>query len=303
MKANEYKACRLCARNCGVDRSSSRGFCGMGDFPVISRAALHFWEEPIISGTRGSGAVFFSGCSLACTFCQNREISRGECGLPVSVEGLAKIMLDLKEEGAHNINLVTPTHFVPSIREAIILAKDAGLDIPIVYNTGSYDARDTLRSLAGLVDIYLPDLKYFSSRAARLSKSPDYPAVAREAIAEMVEQTGEPKLNEEGLMKRGTVVRILLLPGHVAEAKLSLSYLYKTYGDRIFISLMSQYTPMPGMPAPLDRRVTRAEYRELCDYAESLGVERCFVQDISSATEAFIPDFDGTGVQNRYGKI
>ncbi len=296
MKANEYKSCSLCARGCRVDRSISRGFCGMGDMPAVARAALHMWEEPIISGTRGSGTVFFSGCSLACEFCQNREISLGKAGTPVSVERLAEIMLSLKAEGAHNINLVTPTHFIPSVRRAIILAKERGLDIPIVYNTGSYDTPEALRTLAGLVDIYLPDLKYYTSRAAALSAAPDYPSVARKAIAEMVRQTGTPVVDGSGIMRRGTVVRILLLPGHVAEAKLSLSYLYKTYGDKIYISLMSQYTPMPKMSSPLDRRVTRAEYRELCDYAAALGVKNCFTQDISSSAKAYIPAFDGTGV-------
>ena len=296
MSTNEYKSCTLCARRCGVDRNRSRGYCGMGDTPTLARAALHMWEEPIISGTRGSGTVFFSGCSLACEFCQNREISRGGCGTPVSVERLVEIMLSLKEAGAHNINLVTPTHFIPSIREAIILAREGGLDIPIVYNTGSYDTVEALRTLRGLVDIYLPDLKYYTSRTAALSHAPDYPTVARLAIEEMVSQTGEPVFDSEGVMQRGTVVRILLLPGHTAEAKLSLGYLYKTYGDKIFVSLMSQYTPTENMESPLDRRVTRAEYRELLDYAATLGIKNCFTQELSSATEAFIPDFDGTGV-------
>lgn len=296
MKRNEYKSCGLCQRGCGVDRSVSVGFCGMGDVPKIARAALHFWEEPIISGRSGSGAIFFSGCSLSCEFCQNKDISRGRNGIEVSVERLSEIMLELRNKGAHNINLVTPTHFIPSVRDAIVLAKRGGLDIPIVYNTGSYDTVESLKTLSGLVDIYLPDLKYYTSRAAKLSKAPDYPSVARAAIDEMVRQTGAPVIDGEGILRRGTVVRILLLPAHVAEAKLSLGYLYKTYGDKIYVSLMSQYTPSEGMAPPLDRRVTRAEYRELIAYADSLGIKNCFTQDIDSAKEEYIPAFDGTGV-------
>ena len=296
MKTNEYKSCRLCARGCGVDRGVSRGFCGMGDTPVVARAALHMWEEPIISGTRGSGTIFFVGCSLACRFCQNREISRGYGGTPVTPERLSEIMLSLEREGAHNINFVTPTHFIPSVREGIIGARERGLKIPTVYNTGSYDTVEALKTLEGLVDIYLPDLKYYTSRTAALSSAPDYPSVARAAVEEMVRQTGEPVFDGEGILKRGTVVRILLLPGHTAEAKLSLGYLYRTYGDKIFVSLMSQYTPTENMAPPLNRRVTRAEYRELLDYAASLGIKNCFTQELSSSTEEYIPDFDGTGV-------
>ena len=201
-------------------------------------------------------------------------------------------MLRLEERGAHNVNLVTPTHFAPSVREAILIAKSNGLSLPIVYNTGSYDSQEALSLMSGLVDVYLPDLKYYRSETAReLSYAEDYPSVAREAIAEMHRQTGAPVIGEDGLIRRGTVVRILLLPGHVAEAKLSLKYLYEAYGNEIFVSLMSQYTPIGKMPPPLNRRVTREEYRQLTDYAARLGVENCFIQDISSSSEAFIPDF------------
>ncbi len=249
------------------------------------------WEEPIISGERGSGTIFFSGCSLGCVYCQNRKISRGERGTPITSSRLADTMLWLRDEGAHNINLVTPTHFVPSIREAIIEAKDRGLDIPIVYNTSSYDTVDTLRSLEGLIDIYLPDLKYYRSETAReLSFAENYVLAARAAIAEMVRQAPTPVI-ENGLMKRGVVVRILLLPRHVAEAKLSLKYLYDTYGDSIYISLMNQYTPIENMKAPLDRPVTHEEYCELLDYAERLGLKNGFSQEFGTAKESFIPDF------------
>lgn len=292
-----YKKCELCARKCRIDRTSGElGFCRMSDTPVISRAALHFGEEPIISGTNGSGAVFFSGCSLGCIYCQNKEISRCGVGKAVSVQRLVEIFFELQELGAHNINLVTPTHFVPSIAAAIKLAKLEGLTIPFVYNTGSFDTSCTLKLLEGLVDIYLPDLKYYKPETAReLSLAADYPRAAREAIAEMVRQRGEPRL-EMGMMTSGVIVRILLLPGHLAEAKLNLAYLYNTYGDSIYISLMNQYTPSPYLPKPLDRTVTHREYDELVDYALRLGIKNAFIQEWGTQKESFIPPFDLTGV-------
>ena len=255
------------------------------------------WEEPSISGTRGSGTVFFSGCSLGCIYCQNRAISRGINGTEVTVGRLTEIILELQSKGAHNINFVTPTHYAPSVRETVEQARGKGLTVPIVYNTGSYDSVEALRMLEGYVDIYLADFKYYTPKtAAALSDAPDYPEAAAAAIKEMVRQTGDPSYTPDGLMKRGTIVRILLLPGKVAEAKLSLKYLYGTYGDKICISLMSQYTPIPGVRSPLDRRVTQDEYRELCDYASRLGVKHGYTQERTAAVESFIPDFDGTGV-------
>ena len=266
--------------------------------PFVSRAALHKWEEPIISGTRGSGTIFFSGCSLGCVFCQNRDISRGVCGERVDSHSLAKIMLRLQREGAHNVNFVTPTHYIPTVAEAIIGARREGLSVPIVYNTGSYDTPEALRILRGLVDVYLPDFKYYTEKSAKeYASAPDYPEAARAAISEMFSQVGPAALSADGLIERGVVARILLLPGHVAEAKLSLKYLYSTYGDSIFISLMSQYTPLSGMKPPLDRKVTHEEYRQLTDYADKLGVKNCFVQESSSAGEEFIPPFGGEGVK------
>ena len=297
MSINNYENCRLCARNCGVNRTVSTGFCKATDEMYIARAALHYWEEPPISGTNGSGTLFFSGCSLSCVFCQNREISRGRTGKAVEIGRLADIMMELQSKGAHNINLVTPTHFVPSIVESIKLAKAKGLSLPIVYNTGSYDSLYTLKMLEGFVDIYLPDLKYFTPKtAAALSSAADYPTVAKAAIDEMFRQVGEPKFNADGIMTRGVIVRILLLPGHVAEAKLSLKYLLDTYGDKIYISLMNQYTPMPNMQPPLNRRVTREEYHQLTDYAERLGLKNGFTQEFGTAHESFIPPFDCEGV-------
>ena len=292
-----YDTCQLCAHRCGINRNISRGRCGVGAELYVARAALHHWEEPPISGTRGSGTIFFCGCSLGCIYCQNREISRCETGIKISTERLSEIMLELESQGAHNINLVTPTHYVPTIAEAIRGARRAGLSLPIVYNTSSYDTVQTLELMDGLVDIYLPDLKYYRSETAdKLSHAEDYPKAAREAIAEMYRQVGEPMLDSEGMMKRGVIARILLLPGHLAEAKLSLKYLLDTYGDSIYISLMSQYTPMGDMPSPLDRRVSAAEYRELVEYAEKNGLVNGFVQDGSAAEESFVPPFDNTGV-------
>ena len=287
----------LCGRACGVDRTKELGYCKMSDKLYLARAALHYWEEPPISGDRGSGTIFFSGCSLRCVYCQNREISRGESGREVSLERLSEIMHELSIKGAHNINLVTPTHFVPSIKKAIILAKSRGLDIPIVYNTSSFDSVDALRSLSGLVDIYLADMKYYLGKTAKkLSFAENYPEVARLAIEEMVKQTGECVIDSCGIMKKGVIVRLLLLPGHLAEAKLCLKYLFDRYGDSIYISLMSQYTPRDDLPSPLNRRVTKREYLELCEYAEKLGVKNGFTQEAESAEESFIPPFDNTGI-------
>ena len=286
-----YEKCELCARKCGVNRLISCGRCGMNSDVFVSRAAPHFWEEPPISGENGSGTIFFDGCSLGCIFCQNRDISRGRNGKKLSVAELAEVMLKLQSKGVHNINLVTPTHFVPSVTGAIKIAKSKGLCIPIVYNTGSYDTAETIKRLNGLVDIYLPDFKYYTSKTARqYSKAEDYPTVAKAAIAEMVEQVGECQF-DDGMMKKGVIVRILLLPGHVAEAKLILKYLYSTYGDSIYISLMSQYTPMEGMKSPLNRKVTSEEYNQLLDYALKLGVTNAFIQERKAASESFIPPF------------
>jgi putative pyruvate formate lyase activating enzyme len=263
---------------------------------VVSRAALHMWEEPVISGSCGSGAIFFSGCSLGCLYCQNRKISRGEFGKAVTAERLSEIMLELKAKGAHNINLVTPTHFAPTVKNAIISAKEKGLDLPIVYNTSAYDSVDTVKALEGLIDIYLPDMKYYLGRTAKkLSMAENYPEAARRAIAEMVRQKPTPII-ENGIMKSGVIVRLLLLPSHTAEAKLILKYLHGTYGDNIYVSLMNQYTPMEDMKPPLNRRVTRAEYNDLIDYAQRIGITLGFTQEFGTAEESFIPDFDNTGV-------
>ena len=294
----EYTCCKLCARECGIDRTNGqRGFCGASDVMTVSRAALHMWEEPIISSERGSGTIFFSGCSLGCVFCQNREISRNaDIGKEVSESELADIMLSLESQGAHNVNFVTPTHFAPSIKRAVEIAREGGLSIPVVYNTSSFDSVKALKMLEGTVDVYLADFKYYLKKtAAKLSFAKNYPDVARASIKEMVRQAPEPIL-KDGVMTSGVIVRILLLPAHVAEAKLILKYLYGEYGDNIYISLMSQYTPMENMTPPLNRRVTHAEYDELCDYAVRLGIKNAFVQERESVGDSFIPKFDLTVV-------
>lgn len=288
----------LCARACGVDRTAGQlGFCRANAAPRVSRAALHMWEEPSISGTRGSGTIFFSGCSLGCIYCQNREISRGDSGIEITNGRLAEIMLELQQKSAHNINLVTPTHYVPSIIEAVSLARSEGLSVPVVYNTGSFDTAETVKALKDTVNIFLPDLKYYlPGTAQRLSSAPTLPQVSRIAIEQMVKQTGSPRFDSEGIMLSGVIVRILLLPGHLAEAKLNVKHLHTAYGDSIYLSLMSQYTPREDLPPPLNRRVTAQEYRELVNYAISLGVKQAYTQDRTSVGESFIPPFDHTGV-------
>ena len=287
--------CSLCPRNCKVDRRAGhRGYCGVGAKVKIARAALHMWEEPCISGKEGSGAVFFSGCSLGCDYCQNRSISRGERGKEVTVEELAEIMIKLQEQNANNINLVTAGHYAPQTAAALSLAKKKGLRIPVVYNSSGYEKPETLRLLQGLVDVYLPDFKYLSRELSqKYSHAEDYGDRAKEALKEMIRQAGSPRFDERGMIRGGVIVRHLLLPGHVEESKRVVEYLYKTYGNQIYISIMNQYTPMPAMAKDplLSRRVTKREYRRLVDYAVSLGGEQGFIQEGDTAEESFIPEF------------
>ena len=266
----------------------------------VARAALHFWEEPCISGKEGSGAVFFAGCTLGCVFCQNTEISRGQAGETVSVERLTEIFLNLQEQGANNINLVTAGHYVPAVAESLRRARDMGLQIPVVYNSSGYELPETLRLLEGLVNIYLPDLKYMDGElAGKYSRAQDYPDVAKAALAEMVRQCPGCEFDEWGMMKKGVIVRHLLLPGHVKDSKAVLKYLHETYQDQIYISIMSQYTPMPQMAKypELNRRVTKREYSRLLDYAMELGIENGFFQEGDPVGESFIPAFNGEGVR------
>lgn len=293
--------CTLCPRRCHANRAAGQtGFCGQTAQLRAARAALHFWEEPCISGDCGSGTVFFSGCSLQCIFCQNHEIALGESGKAISVERLSQIFLELQEKGAANINLVTAGHFIPQVCRAFELSKADGLSIPIVYNTGSYEEAASLRLLEGLVDIWLPDLKYFSGDlSARYSSAPDYFQVATAAIAEMFRQTPAAVFDSgTGLMRRGIIVRHLMLPGQAADSKKILRYLHTTYGDAIYISIMNQYTPLAGVSGlpELNRRVTPEEYRRVLDFADRIGIENGFMQEDGTAAESFIPPFDYEGI-------
>ena len=300
MKPNAYRHCTLCPRGCGVDRTSgARGFCGASDVVCVGRAALHAWEEPPLSGERGSGTVFFTHCTLGCVFCQNRTISRREAqGKPVTQERLAGIFLELQTQGAHNINLVTASHYAPTVRAALQQARAKGLYIPIVYNCGGYETVETLRMLNGLIDIYLPDFKYYSSYYAGMySGAPDYPDFAKEAIAEMVHQTGAPQFDQTGMMTRGTIVRHLMLPGLEGDTAQVLRYLAEHFGDRILVSLMRQYTPfgMAERYPELDRKITDEEYEQAVTLFSELGLAG-FLQDKESISESFIPSFEGQGV-------
>ncbi|MBQ8304906.1 MAG: radical SAM protein [Blautia sp.] len=272
----------------------------MGDVVYAARAALHMWEEPCISGSRGSGTVFFSGCTLRCVYCQNHEIAEGRAGLPVTVRRLSEIFLMLQEKGAANISLVTASHFVPQILEALADAKKDGLHLPVVYNSGGYESPDTLRALNGVVDIYLPDLKYMDPDLAEaFSHARDYPEAAREAIREMVAQTGPCVFDEAGYAVRGTIVRHLILPGHTKDSMRILSYLHETYGDEIYISLMNQYTPVIRQERypELNRRLTKREYQKVLSHALSIGITNGFFQEGTTAEESFIPAFDYEGVR------
>ena len=301
MRNNEFENCCLCPRSCKVNRQTDqKGFCMESSKLRLARAALHFYEEPVISGTKGSGAVFFCGCNLRCVYCQNREIALGTVGREISIERLCEIFFELKEQGANNINLVTPTHFIPAIREAIIQAKSRGFNLPFVYNTSSYETVEALKTLDGLIDIYLPDFKYMDALLARnYSHAPDYPTIAKKAIAEMVRQTGPLSINPDtGLMEKGVIVRHMVLPNGTKNAKTVISYLFETYRDSIYISIMNQYTPMKEFDKfpELSRKVTAREYQRVIDYTVDLGVINAFIQEGETASESFIPVFNFKGV-------
>ena len=303
---NLMSDCTLCPRECHADRLAGQvGFCGQTAELKAARAALHYWEEPCISGISasgapGSGTVFFSGCCLQCVFCQNHNIAMGKTGRLISTERLAEIFLELQDKGAANINLVTGTHFIPQISHALCAAKSQGLNIPIVYNTGSYEKTDSLMLLEGLIDIYLPDLKYVSPElSAKYSHANDYFSTASAAIAEIYRQVGPPVIDpDSGLMKRGVIVRHLLLPEGTKDSKKVLRYLYDTYKNDIYVSIMNQYTPLEhtAQLPPLNRRVTEEEYQRVLTFAERLGIKRGFYQEGDTVGESFIPDFNGEGL-------
>lgn len=294
-----YKNCNLCERKCNINRYEKKGICGATNKLKVARAALHYWEEPCISGSSGSGTIFFSNCNLKCLFCQNKKISTNGFGKEITINRLSDICIELQKQGANNINLVTPTHYVPSIIKGIKKAKKKGLNIPVVYNTSSYESIDTIKSLNKIVDVYLPDLKYKDDTLAKnYSNIKDYFKVATRNIEEMYNQVGKPIFNQEGIMIKGIIVRVLLLPGHLNDAKEIIKYLYDKYTNNIYISIMNQYTPVEKIDKyiNLNRKVTNEEYDELIDYACNLGIENAFIQEGETQEESFIPDFNKKGV-------
>lgn len=297
---NKYENCLLCPRKCGTNRITGQtGVCGVSSEIKVARAALHYWEEPCISGKRGSGAVFFSGCSLHCVFCQNREISDGKEGKVISKERLSDIFMELAGKGANNINLVTPGQYIPDIVWAVNNARSRGMKLPIIYNTSGYENVTELKLLEGIVDVYLPDFKYMDSTlSAMYSRAKDYPSVAKQALSEMVRQQPDVVIDDAtGFIQKGVIVRQLLLPGHVNDAKAVLKYLYDTYHDHVYISMMSQFTPIALKDYPeINRTVTRREYERLVDYALEIGITNAFIQEGDVAKDSFIPAFDCEGV-------
>lgn len=297
---NKYENCLLCPRKCGINRRTGQtGVCGVSSEIKVARAALHYWEEPCISGKRGSGAVFFSGCSLHCVFCQNREISDGKEGKVISKERLSDIFMELADKGANNINLVTPGQYIPDIVWAVNDARSRGMKLPIIYNTSGYENVTELKLLEGIVDVYLPDFKYMDSTlSARYSRAKDYPSVAKQALSEMVRQQPDVVIDDAtGLIQKGVIVRQLLLPGHVNDAKAVLKYLYDTYHDHVYISMMSQFTPIALEDYPeINRTVTKREYERLVNYALEIGITNAFIQEGDVAKGSFIPAFDCEGV-------
>jgi len=300
MVSEILKHCTLCPRECGVDRESKKlGFCQSSYTIKAARAALHFWEEPCISGKEGSGTVFFSSCNLKCVFCQNYGISTLKSGLKISVKRLGDIFLSLQEQGALNINLVTPTHFVPQIIEALDIAKSKGLGLPVIYNSSGYEKTSTIQMLKGYIDIYLPDFKYYDDALAlKYSNACNYRQYALSALREMVRQIGQASFNENGVMQKGVMVRHMLLPTHLDDSKKVLDMLFDVFGNGIYYSLMSQYTPLPLSVkfTELKNKVKKKDYQELVDYALFLGVANGFIQHGQAAKESFIPSFDNTGI-------
>lgn len=313
MEISLFENCTLCPRKCGATRTNEanrnlsnstgddirNGYCGQTNQIKLARAALHYYEEPCISGSNGSGAVFFSGCNLGCVFCQNQSISHENYGKVISVERLAAIFIELQNKSAHNINLVTPTHFVPSIIKAIKAARTGGLSIPIVYNTSSYEMPETINLLNGHVNVYLPDFKYWDNELAqKYSKAPNYREFAIKSIDKMVEQRPVQKFDEKGIMQEGVIVRHMILPGHTKDSMKIIEYLYKTYGNSISLSLLSQYTPLKHVEKypELNRKITKREYNKVVDYALSLGVSNAFIQEGNAVGESFIPQFNLEGI-------
>lgn len=294
--------CVLCPRECHVNRiKGEKGYCGMDGSVFAARAALHMWEEPCISGENGSGAVFFTGCSLQCCFCQNREIAKGNQGMHVTVDRLTEIFIELWQKGAANINLVTGVHYVPQIIKALEQAKKRGMDIPVVYNSSGYEKEETIDMLNGYIDVYLPDFKYMDQELARkFSHAQNYPEITKKAIEKMTEQTKECYFDEKGYIKKGTIVRHLILPGHTRDSIEILKYLHEKYGNKIYISIMNQYTPVVynAECQELNRKVTKREYEKVLNAALEMGIENGFFQEGKTAEQSFIPAFNFEGIRN-----
>lgn len=297
---NVLRKCNLCARNCNIDRYKTLGVCQANEKIKIARAALHFYEEPPISGKKGSGAIFFSNCNLKCIFCQNKKISTCGYGVEITIKRFAEICLELQKQGANNINLVTPTMYVPNIIKGIKIAKKNGLKIPIVYNTSSYENVDTIKMLKGYIDIYLPDLKYWDNEyGIKYSHVNNYFEVATKAIDEMYKQVGKPIFDDDGLMTKGVIIRVLLLPDLVEDCKKIIKYIYDKYNNNVFISIMNQYTPLYNFEnfTNLNRKVTDDEYNEVINYACDLGIINGYIQEGETQDINFIPNFDKTGIK------
>lgn len=294
------ESCKLCPRNCGANRlKEKRGFCGALDKVKVARAALHYWEEPCISGNVGSGTVFFSHCTLKCVFCQNYNISQCEWGKEITIERLSEIFLELQEKGALNINLVTPTHYVPQIIEALKLAKSKGLKLPIIYNSSGYEKVETIKLLKGYIDVYLPDIKYFDSKySSKYSKANSYFELAIEAVKEMVNQVGEVEFDKDGIIKKGVIIRHLMLPGLLFDSKKIIDNIYKNFGDKVYISIMNQYTPLENVEnyPEINRSLNKKHYDAIIDYALNIGVKNGFIQEEGTDKESFIPLFNFEGV-------
>lgn len=299
---DELKKCTLCPRECGIDRTKYKGYCRCDDNLRIARAALHYWEEPCISGENGSGAIFFSGCTLKCCYCQNYLISHQNFGKIISIKRLSEIFLELQDKGAHNINLVTPTQYVPMIIKALDLVKNRLL-IPVVYNCGGYEKIDTISRLNGYVDVYLPDIKYYNEETAvKYSAASGYFDKVSEAVPEMIRQVGEPKLDSNGIIKKGVLIRHLVLPGHRKESMNILSWMKGCLKENSYIlSIMSQYTPSykSNMYSEINRKVTTFEYESVLDYAIKIGITNGYMQDRKSAAKEYTPPFNLEGIERK----
>ena len=287
--------CEICPRKCKVNRNNGElGYCKASNKIKIGGYHLHLWEEPIITGKNGSGTIFFSYCNLRCAYCQNYDLSFDSVGEYITIERLSDIMLELQEMQAENVNLVTPTHYIPLIKNSIVLAKEKGLKIPIVYNTSGYESVESLKTLEGLIDIYLPDFKYYDNSLGKYSSVADYFNITSLALKEMYRQVGKPRYNKKGMLKKGVIVRHLVLPNNYQDSKKIINYLYQEYKDNIILSIMNQYTITKITKYPeLNQKVDPKEYDNLIDYAYNLGIRNCFTQEEESQSESFIPKFKG----------